>query len=162
MSIRDLRSEDIDGLADLIREIYAERPSAMWFESPPDGEAIRKLFEYKINGISEGRVIDIVSEEGGKIIGECEVVNLPGGVGYLGILVRKGFRMQGIGKFLLISASDKSRALGTSRLKVDVTEDNLDAIYFFTKNGFRRLICGDHSVSINGSTYRVITLGKEL
>ncbi len=162
MVVRDLESRDLEELADLIKMIYSERPSAMWFESPPDSEAIKKLFEYKINGIGEGRVVDVISEEERRIIGECEVVNLPGGVGYLGILVRKEFRMRGVGRSLLIAASERARELGTSRLKVDVTEDNLDAMYFLTKNGFRRMAGRDHSVSINGSPYRVITLEKEL
>ena len=162
MVIRNLRSGDKKALSSLIKEIYVERPSAMWFEKSPDDDTIQGLVDYKIKGIGEGRIVDMVAEEGRSIVGECEIVNMPGGVGYVGILVRQEFRMQGIGKSLLASAIGEAKALGTRRLIADITENNTDAASFFAMNGFKRKFRERRTVSINGSAYGVITLEKTL
>ncbi len=162
MEIRDLGPGDLEQLEDLIKEIYSERPSAMWFESPPDSYAIRKLFDYKLKGIGEGRIVDVVAETGSALLGECEIVNLPGGMGYVGLLVRKGSRLQGLGRSLLLAASKSAKALGTTLLRSDVTEDNGAAVEFFRKNGFNESGPARRSVTINGKAYLVTTLEKQI
>lgn len=137
MEIRDLELHDSEALFDLVREVYDDTPMSMWFVDRPVREAFTPVFDWKMNGISAGRMVDIVAVEGDAIIGECEVVLHEGGVGMLGLIVSKNHRKGGIGSALLRDAVGRARGMGIRKLGADVARGNRDAIEFLSRRGFR-------------------------
>jgi L-amino acid N-acyltransferase YncA len=136
MDYRDIEKGDADGLFEFINAIYRETPKATWFKGPPDTAEIRMLMDQKAKGMREGKIVDMVAEEKGRIIAECEIVKTVGDYGYLGILVSHEHRRKGIGMKLLHLCAAKAKRLGINLLQAEVVELNDESKGFMTKAGF--------------------------
>ncbi len=139
LRIRSLEKGDQEGLSSFITDIYREYPSAMWFETEPTQETLSELFQNKLNGMREKRVVDMIAVQPGEreqIVGEVEVVHLTGPVGSVGIIIRKEHRNKGLGSELLEHALENAVSLGITELHAEVAEKNAGAQEFFKNRGF--------------------------
>ena len=137
MGMRGLEERDLPALADFIIEVYNDYPSALWFGKRPSDEEIGRVFSNKMRGIGMGMLIDIVAEEGGSIVGECEVARIAHGHGVVGILTRRNYRGKGLGAKMLETAIGMASEIGMRRFSAEVVESNKGALKFFVGRGFR-------------------------
>ena len=87
----------------------------------------------------KGRVIDVVAEVDGKIVGNSEVNLLTGvrsHVGELVIGIRSGYRDVGIGTKMMKTLIEESRKAGLEVLILRTFEGNRRARHVFEKVGF--------------------------
>ncbi len=136
MEIREPRSGDIPSLITLVLGVYAENPSSMWFTTTPSEADLRDLFEKKLRDVAGKVMVDVVAEEHGGIVGECEIVRGELNVGIVGVIVKRGYRAMGIGTALLNEAERRAKELGIIALRADVSKKNRSAADFFTDLGF--------------------------
>jgi GNAT superfamily N-acetyltransferase len=136
MEIRNLDLQDFRSLFALVLEVYSDTPSAMWFIRRPDEQGFRLIFKGKMEGMMAKDVVDLVAVEDGAIVGECEIVRRKNEVGILGLIVLKSSRKKGIGSALFSKAVEMAEAIGITRLRAEVAEENASAAIFLAKNGF--------------------------
>jgi len=135
VKIRKLSYRDFNDLFELISEIYDENPSATWFVQKPNIEEVEALLGYKLAKIEDRDAVDYVALEKDIVVGECEIIKDGSNNGWLGIIVKKGFRGKGIGSILLRKCIRAARRLGIENVFAEVATTN-SAIEFFKKNGF--------------------------
>jgi acetyltransferase len=135
VKIRKLSYRDLDGLFELISEIYDENPYATWFAQKPNIEEVEALLGYKLARLEDKDAVDYVALEKDIIVGECEIIKDESNNGWLGIIVKKGFRGKGLGSILLKKCIRAARRLGIENVFAEVAATN-SAIEFFKKNGF--------------------------
>jgi len=135
VKIRKLSYRDFNDLFELISEIYDENPSATWFVQKPNIEEVEALLGYKLAKIEDRDAVDYVALENDTVVGECEIIKDVSNNGWLGIIVKKGFRGKGIGSILLRKCIRAARKLGIENVFAEVAATN-SAIGFFKKNGF--------------------------
>ncbi len=136
MEIRQLDGSDLDALAEFIVGAYREYPIATWFSSEPGRGEIEGIFYNKIKGIGLRTVVDIVCEDGGAIVGECEIVRIANNAGVVGIMVRRGQAGRHIGSRILDSAIKNAGDIGMTEFRAEVDRENKDAVKFFIDRGF--------------------------
>lgn len=136
MEIRSLRGSDLKELSYLILTIYDEYPMALKFSQRPSDGELASLLDGKLEGMKSGTVIDLVATEGGRVIGECEVVRIGTGDAIVGVLVLRGQRRKGLGSTLMQEAMAIAKSMGIKRFVAEVRDENRPALSFFTNNGF--------------------------
>lgn len=161
MEIRELEPQDLDELRMLVQQVYSDSKLAMWFERAPSDEDLNEIFRLKMIAISGKSAVDLVAIDGGKIVGECEIVST--GVSYLvGIIVAEQSRRRGIGKELLLRGIVAARKLKWPNISVEVAEDNAPARNFFLKNGFVQLGVADRQFTKDKKSHRILYMVNEL
>ncbi|MFP3215339.1 MAG: GNAT family N-acetyltransferase [Candidatus Micrarchaeota archaeon] len=135
MKIRKLSYRDFNSLFELINEIYDENPSATWFAQKPSMEEVEALLGYKLAKLKDKDAVDYVALENDTVVGECEIIKDESNNGWLGIIVKKGFRGRGLGSTLLKKCIPEAKRLGIENIFAEVASTN-SAIEFFKKNGF--------------------------
>ncbi len=126
--IRNLEERDLAGLSEFILEIYKEHPDAMWFERAPTSADLSALFAEKLQGMGNGRVVDVIAiytsaNNTEYIAGEVEIAKLSDTMGYVGILVKKEHRNRGLGSLLLERAYGQAAQLGIRELRAEVSKE---------------------------------------
>ncbi len=139
VEIRGLKDSDKAGIYALAASVYDSDPESIWFKSRPTEEDFGRVFEYKLSGMLGDFVIDTVACEGGKIVGECEIVKTGADTAVLGIIVDRKHRNKGVGKALLEDSFNKAREKGIGSVLVDIAEKNKNAEGFFGHAGFGAL-----------------------
>ncbi|MDE1822763.1 MAG: GNAT family N-acetyltransferase [Candidatus Micrarchaeota archaeon] len=162
MELRKLAERDFGPFSAFIRSVFRDSPYSMWFSGEPDAKELEELLSKKLHEIKRGRMIDIVAEESGSIIGECEIAAKGQGIGLVGILVDKRHRRKGLGGRLLESGIAESRRLGLGVLLAEVLDSNADALGFFQSNGFALDNDVEKSVEVGGRSYRYLIFRKRL
>jgi N-acetylglutamate synthase-like GNAT family acetyltransferase len=135
VKIRKLSYRDFNGLFELINEIYDENPSATWFAQKPSMEEVEALLGYKLAKLEDKDAVDYVALENDTVVGECEIIKDESNNGWLGIIVKKGFRGKGLGSTLLKKCIREAKRLGIESIFAEVASTN-SAIEFFKKKGF--------------------------
>ncbi len=136
MIIRDLEEVDFGPLSRFILDMYSDYPDALWFDSAPSREVLSEIFMRKLYSMGRHDLIDMVAVEGEDIIGECEIVRLSSGTGYVGIIVSKDNRRKGLGSTLLKLSEMSSISMGIQALYAEVKKSNIAALAFFKSAGF--------------------------
>lgn len=134
MEIRQIDERDIKELSLFLKELYKESAVAMRFDKEPSDAELEALFWKKIEGIRDGKVVDIVAVDG-RIIGECELV-IVNGTAMVGILIVGNKRRKGIGSMLLDQGTALTKRLGAAELVAEVGKGNKAAVDFFLSKGF--------------------------
>ncbi|MGD0250458.1 MAG: GNAT family N-acetyltransferase [Thermoplasmata archaeon] len=147
MLVREVRWSDFDDLREMYYELYEERERGepigitLFTDRPSLADEVA-WFAEAYRGVLEGHTVFSVAEEGGRIVGNCQVhrkgpsARFEGGhVGVLGILVHRDHRGKGVGRVLLAHALDACRGrFETVRLSVFMT--NARAKHLYEKFGF--------------------------
>ncbi len=120
-AIRTLRAEDTPAVADILRE----SPEAVFWPEASIKEVLQWQGTVGIASETSGHVLSfLICRQAG---GEAEILNLA---------VAKRHRRKGEGGALLSAAMEALRALGVSRVFLEVRETNHAAIAFYRKHGF--------------------------
>lgn len=135
MEIFELGESRLSQVIGLIKEVYEENHSALYFEKKPSDDYLEHMLRSKIEMALEKRAIDIVAVDGGKLLGECEII-LDKDIGKVGILVGIESRRRKVGTTLLEEALKRAKKLGMARVYAEVNSNNSPAIEFFVKHGF--------------------------
>ncbi len=161
MYFRNLAEKDFNELSNFILHVYEGVPEAMWFDNAPDKAELRKMFEAKISKLKNNEIVDIVALDGDKIIGECEIVKTVKDMGYIGLLVRDGYRRKGLASALFKDSAEKAKSIGINKLQAEVGTANVPAQNFFSKIGFIRH--GKiNTITLEGQKLEVMLLEKSI
>ncbi len=158
MKIRQLEDGDMDALLRFISDSYDDYPVFMWFNSKPPKENMERIFYNKIKGLGSRLLADFVAEEGGVILGECEIVRTYGECGVVGIMIRKEFGRKRLGTKLLDSAIESAKEIGILRISAEVMAENEPALRFFIVNGFRPV--GSRAIERKGKQHNMAILER--
>ena len=136
MRIRNIERKDLENVFKLVTEAFEDTPTAFNFNEIPEIETFHILFENKLMMLSEGSSVDLISEENGRILANCEIVRVDKNTGILGIVVSLDSRRDGIGSALLKKALLAAGKSGMIRILAEVSSGNRIGICFLEKNGF--------------------------
>jgi RimJ/RimL family protein N-acetyltransferase len=126
--VRPASVQDARDTAELFAEVAAER-DGIASEPPVDIEQRAAQF-----ALSAGH--SMVAVAGDEVVGMIHLEVSRHGFGELGMLVRRGWRGQGIGSALLVAAEDLARDQGLHKLSLEVFAHNAAAIALYRKCGF--------------------------
>ncbi|MGC8628894.1 MAG: GNAT family N-acetyltransferase [Candidatus Micrarchaeia archaeon] len=136
--VEKLQQRHRQGLKALIKEVYAEQPSAFTFNTEPDDNQLDALLDKKLKLVKSSKLVDIVAEKEGRPIGECEIaVQEPERLGVIGIIVSSEERRKGIATALLYKSIEEAKRKGAKLFVAQVNKGNKPAIAFFKARGFR-------------------------
>lgn len=137
--LRNPKWGDLDDLTELNNSLVEEgAPIAMNRRLAREEEA-EWLAEHLVK-IEKGKIIGVVAEIEGKVIGNSEVTRLGGNqshVGILGVIVAKEYRDLGVGTKMLETLIEESRGAGLKLLVLDVFSTNPRARHVYEKVGFK-------------------------
>ncbi len=162
MKIRDIGSKDFEKVFRLVADVFADTPTAFNFKEIPGKEAFRFLFENKLDMLSDGTSVDIIAEEDGKILANCEIIRIDKNTGILGIIVGLENRRAGIGNALLKRALLDAGKQGIIRVLAEVSSDNKAGICFLERNGFVPEKLAQVRQDDSGFTVRRLTFVKRI
>ena len=137
MRIRNIERRDFENVFKLVTEVFEDTPTAFNFNEIPEIETFRILFENKLMMLSECGSVDLIAEENGRILANCEIVRIDKNTGILGIVVSFDSRKNGIGSALLKKALLAAGKSGITRILAEVSSGNGIGIGFLEKNGFQ-------------------------
>ncbi len=138
MEIFELDESRLPQVIRLIKSIYEENRSALYFEKKPDDIYLEHMLRNKIELSLENQAIDIVAVEKGKVLGECEII-CEVDIGKIGILVDLESRRHKIGTTLLEESLKRARKIGIKRVYSEVDSGNVAALRFFEKHNFKEI-----------------------
>jgi RimJ/RimL family protein N-acetyltransferase len=93
-----------------------------------------------LTNVEKDKVIAVVAEVNGRMVGSCEITPKRGyssHLGTLGISLLNGYRDQGIGQEMMIEAEKQVRRLGVEVVDLEVFEENVRAIHTYEKVGYK-------------------------
>lgn len=125
LALRAGERSDLDGLAALWVEVWSQTYPTI------DFEARRAWFRARLVDFMEERVAVIVAEERGELLGLVTIDPITGWLDQMA--VRAQARGTGVASVLMAEA----KRVGPSRITLDVNADNLRAIRFYEREGFR-------------------------
>ncbi len=137
MEIRELVEADLPSLGELALAVYDEAPFATTFTKRPERQELTLLMEKKVFEIKNGRLVDVVAFEGGKVLADCEITKTGSADGLLGIIVARNHRKMGTGRKLIETGMEKAKGLGIRNFYANIDKKNEGAMGFFAKCGFK-------------------------
>ena len=139
--LRKPRWDDLDGLLDFINSLVNEEAPINRTEEVSRSDQIEFLAR-RLSSIENGRIIQLVAKEEGKIVGNADVTKLSGReshVGKLGIGIRSGYRRIGIATKLVEILIRQAKKERLKIILLAVYENNLPAIALYRKLGFKEV-----------------------
>jgi RimJ/RimL family protein N-acetyltransferase len=133
--------DDLDDLIEYINGLVEEHANITKTEKVTR-EAEAEWLGQRLAEIENGRMIHLVAEVAGKVVGAGEVSQLPeerSHTGYLGISISKGHRGQGLGAALMQALKELSKKVGLKILIIDAFATNKVAINLYEKAGFKEV-----------------------
>lgn len=144
-----ITEEHIKGFWSAVDSVAREQKYLAFLEGPP----INMTKDFVLENI-RGNWPHVVAISDGEIIGWCDIssLNRPvfNHIGSLGIGVLAPYRGQGVGKALIMSALQKSKEKGLTRIELTVREKNKSAIALYKKFGFEKEGIHKNGVCIDG------------
>ncbi len=139
VAIRALRSEDLDGLLELVNSAVREGAPINKMTELSRTEEVEFLPK-RLAEIEAGEIIQYVAEVYGELVGNAEIRKQLGRkshLGALGISVKSDFRRMGIGGKLMEKVMSEAKKAGLKTIFLQVNETNLGAIILYRKLGFK-------------------------
>lgn len=139
--LRRLRWEDLDGLLDFVNSLVREEAPINRINEVSRSEEVEFLAR-RLLDIENKKVVQLVAEVEGKIVGNAEVVKLSGRESHvvkLGVGVRSGYRRMGIATKLIEALIRQAKKERLRIILLAVYENNLPAITLYKKLGFKEI-----------------------
>lgn len=136
--LRTPRSEDLDGLMELINSLVDEKAEIARTEKVTRKEETEWLPKMLAN-LEKNELFFLVAEVDGKLVASSDVHILSGDekhVGVLGIIIKRGYRELGIGTEIMKALVEQTTTLGLKVLTLHVFATNKRAIHVYEKVGF--------------------------
>lgn len=158
MRVRRAEADDFDAWFEMFDAVATE---GRWIgaEGPVDREEARRAFD---RNLASDHAVRFVAEIGGRLVGELFVIGYRG-VGDLGMLVRDGYRGQGVGSALMEACLDWCRSEDVHKVTLNVFPHNERGLALYRKHGFAvegRLI--RHYRRRSGELWDAIAMGLVL
>jgi ribosomal protein S18 acetylase RimI-like enzyme len=119
----------------------------------------------KLTNLEKDRIINVVAEVDGRMVGSCEVEPRPGRfshVGVLGISVKQGYREVGIGQELMKEAERQAAQMGLESIMLEVFATNDRAIHVYEKMEYRRIGAIPDGIKYRGEYVDSVYMVKKL
>ncbi len=156
MKVRELNHGDLAALSEFIVDAYHDYPLATWFDEEPSPSQVERIFYNKLNSMEARKLVDIVTEDRGTIVGECEIAKIDFDSGVIGILVRHGYRSKTLGSSMLNEAIERAVDIGMTKFSAEVDEQNAEALKFFVRNRFTPI--GYRDMERGGEVHKIVIL----
>ncbi len=149
--IRAYHDEDLPLLKDLVYRLHEQlRPFDAYL--PPANQIIDDYFAYLLGTSDATSGTFFVAEAGGRIVGYLCLFGLVAPpepdqypekyAAVADIYVLPGCQDRGIGSALMQRAEDHARAAGAKKIELNVLAENLGAVEFYQRLGYRERIKG--------------------
>jgi RimJ/RimL family protein N-acetyltransferase len=138
VTLRTVKWEDLDDLLELINSLVEEKADIIRSEKVSRDEEIDWLSGV-LRRQEKGEVAYVLAEASGEVVASSEIARRTGyeeHVGALGIVIKKGFRNQGIGTEIMRSLIEQGQAWGLKVLTLSVFASNKRAYHVYEKVGF--------------------------
>lgn len=135
LTVRPVRDEDADELAELLNAIIA-RGGTTALEEPFTGPALARAY---LTGPDVICCFVAVDTEDGRLEGFQTLGRYPGlpvDVGDIGTFTRVGGTQRGVGSALFAATRDAAKARGLSALNATIRADNTGGLTFYGRMGF--------------------------
>lgn len=146
--IEPMRPEFIESFHAALDSVARERRYLSFLEAPP----LERLRTFVMDMIENG--CQCVALDGSKVVGWCDIRRLDRETsahrGVLGMGIIDGYREQGLGKRLILTAMDAAQNLGLHRVELDVHADNPRAERLYKSVGFQHEGVARDAVRIDG------------
>jgi len=129
VTVRPIRSSDAAAIAGLSEEAFADSYPFDW---NANAEAL-------VGASASGRVSVCIAEDGGDIVGYCNLRAWPAGGWIDQIAVRRSHRRLGVGRALLVAILEQAKARGFWKVSLIVSAADLAALRFYESSGFTRV-----------------------
>jgi len=139
--LRRPRWEDLDGLLDFVNSLVREEAPINRIDEVSRSEE-GEFLARRLLDIENKKIIQLVAEVEGKIVGNAEVVKLSGRESHaakLGVGVRSGYRRMGIATKLIETLIRQAKKERLRIILLAVYENNLPAITLYKKLGFKEI-----------------------
>lgn len=158
VDVRRVEAGDFDEWFALFEQVAVE---GLWIgaEAPVDRASLRRGFDRRIGSESSVRFLAVADE---MIVGDI-FIDLQGGRADLGMMVRDGYRRQGIGSALMDACVGWCRSKAAHKITLTVWPHNEAAVALYLKFGFSvegRLL--RHYRRTNGELWDAIPMGRVL
>ena len=137
--LRVLKWSDLDDFLQFINSLVDEGADILVNTKKTREEEIDFVSRI-LSSVEKDRMVSVVAELDGRLIGHVEVVKKQGyssHVGILGISIIQGYRGTGIGQELMLEAEAQAKRLGVELIELDVYERNKCAIHVYKKTGYK-------------------------
>jgi len=162
--LRKPRWGDLDGLLDFMNSLVREQAPINQVDEISRSEQIEFLAR-RLSSIESDRVIQLVAEENGKIVGNADLTKLSGRechVGKLGVAVRSGYRRIGIAAKLIETLIHQAEKQRIKIILLAVYESNLPALALYRKLGFKEVGRTPKGVYWKGRYIDDVRMAKEI
>jgi len=141
--LRHILKEDLDDIWDNYNEVIEEGIYQPSFTKVVD--KFEKISWYnELKGFENLCIVaELASSNDKKVVGQCTIHHddweASEHVGLLGIIIRKDFRNQGLGRYLMEFAFEESKKKGKTKIVLGTLISNVRAIGLYEKLGFRKV-----------------------
>ncbi|HVF52033.1 MAG TPA: GNAT family N-acetyltransferase [Actinomycetota bacterium] len=158
IKIRALTEDDIPAVLDLLESVAAEE---RWIGTELPIDRADRTKRWRTDYLGD-RGCMFVAEVDGALVGTSGVEDDRGLVD-LGMMVRDGYRRQGIGSQLLQASIDWARARGAHKITLQSWPENQPAIALYERFGFEREgHLRGHYKRRNGEIWDAVIMGLRL
>jgi len=162
--LRAAKWDDLDDMLDFINSLVEEE-AMITANMKQTRESEVDWLARKLTNLEKDRVINVVAEVEGRMVGSCEVEARPGRfshVGVLGISVKQGYREVGIGQELMREAERQAAQMGLESILLEVFATNDRANHVYEKMGYRRIGAIPDGIKYKGEYVDSVYMVKKL
>lgn len=141
IELRIPKNGDEKGYLDFINSIIAEDDFILLSKPVTDLSEERKWLKNTVENIQKQKTLCLTAFYQNQIIGNTDLLlgkDRRGHVGTFGIVIKKGFREEGIGTKMMEVLFAEAKKLGTSIVELEVFSTNSRVIKVYEKMGFTK------------------------
>ncbi len=164
VTLRAPKWGDLDDCLHFINSLVEEKAMIMMNEKQTRDSEIGYISQL-LNGVERDKMVAVVAEVDGHLVGSCEITPKRGylaHLGSLGISLLDGYRDIGIGQMLMLEAEKQSRRLGVEVVDLEVFEANKRAIHVYEKVGYKITGRIPDAIKWNGSYMDGLIMVKKI
>ncbi len=139
VTLRAPRWGDLDDMLHFINSLVEEKAMIMMNEKQTRDAEIGWISTL-LSNVEKDKIVAVVAEVDGRMVGSCEIVPKKGYLAHLGSLdisLLDGYREQGIGQEMMLEAENQIKRLGVEVVDLEVFEANARAIHTYEKVGYK-------------------------
>ncbi|MFH2111481.1 MAG: GNAT family N-acetyltransferase [Candidatus Bathyarchaeota archaeon] len=162
--LRTPKWDDLDDMLDFINSLVEEEVMITVNQKQTRESEIDWLAR-KLTNLEKDKIINVVAEVEGRMVGSCEVEPRPGRfshVGILGISVKQGYREVGIGQELMKEVERQAAQMGLESIILEVFDTNDRAVHVYQKMGYTRIGAIPDGIKYKGEYVDSVYMVKKL
>lgn len=139
VTLRAPKWSDIDDYLHFINSLVEEKAMIMMNEKQTRDSEIGWIGQL-LGGVEKDKMVAVVAEVDGRLVGSCEITPRRGylaHLGSLGISLLDGYREIGIGQEMMLEVERQAKRLGVEVVELEVFEANKRAIHVYERVGYK-------------------------